>query len=292
MIVVRILGGLGNQMFQYALGRCLSLERGVPLKLDVSVLERYNLHRYSLQHFAIEEQFATPAEIKSFAPFTTLLHTRAERWSSRFKHRFHLARPMMVESGFDFDPKVLSSPATCYLDGYFQSEKYFAAQRDLIRQEFQIKTPIDAENREALSQIEGRNSVSLHVRLGDYISNATTNAVHGTCGVEYYQAAIAHMMQHVKNPHFWVFSDDPEGAAKRLNLDVPHTFVAHNDAQRNYEDLRLMSACRHHVIANSTFSWWGAWLNPRAGKIVCAPRRWFANGNATPDLLPPDWVQL
>ena len=135
--------------------------------------------------------------------------------------------------------------------------------------------------------------MSIHVRRGDYVSDAITQEIHGLSPLEYYAAAIQHIAHVAVQPHFFVFSDDPSWVRQNLHIDYPTTYVEHNTADRNYEDLRLMSLCRHHIIANSTFSWWGAWLGSNRAKMVIAPKRWFNTPDKdTRDLIPRSWIQL
>jgi len=196
----------------------------------------------------------------------------------------------ILEKGFAFDPEVLKSPDDVYLEGYWQSEKYFASTEGLLRREFTIRQSLSGRNQEMAARIAGCNTVSLHVRRGDYVSNPNASRVHGLCGADYYQAAVRRIAEIVPQPHLFVFSDDPEWAARNLHLDHPMTIVTGNDTQRDYEDLHLMSLCKHHIVANSSFSWWGAWLDTNPDKIVIVPARWFAREqHDTRDLFPPAW---
>jgi hypothetical protein len=143
------------------------------------------------------------------------------------------------------------------------------------------------------ARIAGCNAVSLHVRRGDYVSNPDSSRVHALCGMDYHQTAVRRIAEVSPQPHLFVFSDDPEWAARNLHLDHPMTIVTGNDTRHDYEDLHLMSLCKHHVVANSSFSWWGAWLNGNADKIVIAPARWFASGKFdTRDLFPSSWTTI
>lgn len=139
----------------------------------------------------------------------------------------------------------------------------------------------------------GGTAVSLHVRRGDYVSDARTHAAHGLCSIDYYRAAVRYIIDRVEAPEFFVFSDDIAWARGNLDISHPCHYLDHNRGAESYNDMRLMSLCHHHIIANSSFSWWGAWLNPRDDKIVVAPARWFASGNRRlDDLFPPGWVTL
>lgn len=170
---------------------------------------------------------------------------------------------------------MLELPDGSYLDGYWQSEKYFSDYEERIREEFSVRAPLDGRSLELAEQMRERPSVSVHVRRGDYFSNPVTAAVHQVCDVEYFQRGIAYLGERLENPTFFVFSDEPDWARDNLRIPYPTTVISHNDASRNYGDLRLMSLCDHHIIANSSFSWWGAWLDPSSDKIVVAPKTWF-----------------
>ncbi|MBT9150861.1 MAG: O-antigen biosynthesis glycosyltransferase WbnK [candidate division WS2 bacterium] len=135
--------------------------------------------------------------------------------------------------------------------------------------------------------------MSLHIRRGDYVFNLHTNQFHGTCDLDYYFRCVEYLTTKVKNPHFFIFSDEPEWARNNLKLSYPTTLVDHNEADKNYEDLRLMSQCKYHIIANSTFSWWGAWLSQNPEKIVFAPKRWLKSDDYNPkDLMPDKWIKV
>ena len=159
----------------------------------------------------------------------------------------------------------------------------------MIRKEFTVKGMPDPINESYLEKIIDCESVSVHVRRGDYVSNPTTAQVHGFLGLEYYQKAMNTMLEKIDNPHFFVFSDDPEWTERNIKTDAPVTYIKYNGA-KNYEDLRLMSTCKHHIIANSSFSWWGAWLSPDRENIIIAPKRWFKSDKLNArDLIPEPW---
>ncbi len=290
MIIVRLIGGLGNQLFQYALGRTLAASRATTLKFDISGYESYKLHEYALHHFNILESFATRDEIRRL---------RGGGWiAGRLPRRLQKLNPFrkgsyMLERNFSFDAGVLDAPDDVYLDGYWQSEKYFESIESDLRREFTVRHHLTGRNQELAARIANCNAVSVHVRRGDYVSNTTFSQVHGICNPEYYRSATRRIADLSPRPHFFVFSDEPEWVTANLHLNHPMTVVTGNDARHNYEDLRLMRLCRHHVIANSSFSWWGAWLNANPDKTVIAPARWFAvEGYDTRDLFPPAWQTI
>ncbi|WP_419910948.1 alpha-1,2-fucosyltransferase [Hoeflea sp.] len=198
------------------------------------------------------------------------------------------------QRGHGFDPKITALGGSVYLHGYWQSERYFADFADHIRRELTVRHAPDERNEGLLRQIGEEPSISLHIRRGDYVSNPKANAFHGTCSLDYYRRAAKLVADQTdKKPIFYVFSDEPDWAAANLKLPFDIRIVDHNGPERNYEDMRLMSACKHHVIANSSFSWWGAWLNPSQDKIVVAPQRWFADpAMSNPDILPDEWQTL
>lgn len=293
MVIVKIVGGLGNQLFQYAAARRLSILHQTELKLDISAFEHYAWHAYSLRPFCIQEVFATPEEIQkvkgtSRKGISRIVSSLNQRYNPYFRS------PVFEEADFGpFDPRISRTPRDIYLSGYWQSEKYFADIQDVIRREFAIRYEQDDQSQELAQMIANTQSVSLHVRRGNYVSISQINSKHGTCSIEYYQECVKRIGQKLNSPHLFVFSDDPSWVKANLRLEYPTTYVVHNDASRDYEDLRLMSMCQHQIIANSTFSWWGAWLNPNPGKIVLAPKRWFVDSTIdTRDLFPNDWIRI
>lgn len=288
MIVTRLSGGLGNQMFQYAAGRRLALARGTELVLDPSPLSdpRVRTPRcYELGRYPIRARVGEPSEIDA-------LERRRRSLTSRLARRLG-RRPASVERGFGFDPAVLDLPDGSCLEGHWQSERYFADAADEVRAELSLETPPGENDAAWLARIASCSSVSVHVRRGDYVSDPAVLAMHGTCSLDYYVRACEHLAKRVADPVYFVFTDDPEWARSHLSLPGETAFVDHNGPDAGPEDLRLMSRCQHHIIANSTFSWWGAWLDPRPDKLVIAPRRWFQDDRRqTRDVVPDGWVRL
>lgn len=291
VIISKLEGGLGNQMFQYAAGLRLATARNARLKLDLSGLDDPTLRTprsYELGTFALTAEFASPGEVEAFMTRGGGLFGRlASRWSRDRSRRAALERT------FCFDPQVLLLPDDVCLRGYWQSERYFEDVSDLIRAELTFRASATGRNAETLEEIAACSSVSLHVRRGDYLTDPAVYAMHGVCSVDYYHRAVGCIRDRVSNPIFYLFSDDPEWVRENLDLGDPVRLVDQNGVDAGFEDLRLMSRCAHHIIANSTFSWWGAWLNPNPDKIVVAPKRWFAEDSLdTSDLLPASWVKL
>lgn len=294
MILAKLRGGLSNQMFQYAAARRLAHRHGTELLLDVSWYDHIPAGStprvFELDAFNIRGTIATPNDLigTDGVRNTPSPQLPVALWR-KLRPRFRFVAERQVR----FDESVLALPDGVCLFGYWVSEKYFRDVEALIRAEFTVKQPMDGDNAGLAAQMEATSSVSLHVRRGDYVESAHVNRIHGTCTPEYYAAAVAHIAPRVPDPRFFVFSDDIEWVRHHLPLAYPTEYVTHNRGARSYEDLRLMSHCKHHVIANSGFSWWGAWLNPRPDKIVCAPRAWFADPSYdSADVIPESWVTL
>jgi len=289
MIIVRLIGGLGNQMFQYAAARRLAHHYNTDLFLDVTGFASYSLRKFELDIFKIRAKIAPPDLIKC-VPFS-----RKDAVHIGIRH-FFLGETIIQyvkEQTFDFYESVLFLPDNVYLNGYWQSEKYFSEIVDIIRKEFSFVNPPSAINQELLEEIGECNSVSMHIRRGDYISNPVTMEFHGALGIDYYTRALNLIRKKVKDPHIFVFSDDIFWVRKNLKTDIPIYFIDHNGAEKDYEDLRLMSNCKHHIIANSSFSWWGAWLCNNSEKMIIAPKKWFnAPGINASDIIPDSWFKV
>jgi hypothetical protein len=301
MIVSRIWAGLGNQLFQYAAGKCQAALHKTVFKLDCRWFSQKipgdTPRSYELDHFNVHADRALDSEIRQF-PFTMipkwkLSRSFLPRWQLFLqKRRLHSQLLNYREMHFHFDPKFFDLPSHVYLIGYFQSERYFKPIEEELRKEFAFKTPPSRENEKLLEKIQDTQSVSLHVRRGDYALDPRVNRHHGLCDLKFYQNAIEEIARRVDRPHFFVFSDDIPWVKNHLQIGFDAVYVTNNQGKKSYEDLRLMSSCRHHIIANSSFSWWGAWLNPRADKIVFAPRKWTNVKLDLSDLIPSGWMIL
>ena len=293
MILVKLQGGLGNQMFQYATARRLAEKHSTILKLDLTEFESYKLRKYDLHCFHIWEYLATESEIDDIVYSHNILNKFKQKVSLKLGFKKYKNSNWIIEKQFQFDPKILEAPNNVLLYGYWQSEKYFADISDILRREFVIKYQQDPLSQKLAEFIQSTESVSLHVRRTDYVQNAVTNEMHGTCDQAYYDRCVRYIGDRVSNPHFFIFSDEPQWTKDNLKLGFPTTIVDCNDSSRNYEDLRLMSMCKHNIIANSSFSWWGAWLNPALNKIVLAPQKWFKDETInTKDLIPEQWIKI
>lgn len=292
MIISHLIGGLGNQMFQYAASRALSIERDVPLYLDIQDFQSYALHNgYELERvFNISTPLAGDTELKK------VLGWRAHTPVRKKLYRPQLARfrghHLFVDTQFSSWRQIERVPNDCYLMGHWQTEQYFLKYQKTIRADFSFRHPPIGRNAELVAQVNNSMAVSLHVRRGDYVANPTSLAFHGLCSLDYYHHAIEYIVSRVTNPMFYVFSDDIGWVRDNLKIDHPCHYVDHNGGKESYNDMRLMSLCRHHIIANSSFSWWGAWLNSRADKIVVAPQRWVQSDFDTSDIVPSSWIKI
>lgn len=286
MITVGLKGGLGNQLFQYALGRRLSLDHQCPLMIDARALNLDPLRNYALNEFQISQPLAKA--------LTYPLHGMGSRLNALYKAISLTKTPTIIhEKSFAFDPQILECADGAYLNGYWQSERYFLPIRQTLLTDLQLAAPLNTEQAELAKKIQACNAISLHIRRGDYLTDAKTHSYHGLCDLDWYARATHAITKDVSNPHFFIFSDDYEWATKNLRLSHPTHFIAPQVDGKEAIDMHLMSLCKHNIIANSSFSWWGAWLNQHPQKKVVAPANWFANApHDTRDLIPATWLRL
>jgi hypothetical protein len=290
-------------MFQYAAAKALACRHGVEVVLDKSAFETYALRSFLLDRMQIPET-DEPAGKRSIAESLRAKSVASVRRLHHIPVKLGWSKPNVVpgtysEPHFHFDPAFFALGGHVSLHGYFQSERYFGEIADPLRDFFQPRDPLGAEARAMADRIAGTEaSVSVHIRRGDYVKNAETARVHGSLEDAYYRKALK-LLQGALKPEItiFVFSDDAAAAEAVLDF-VPAANLVHvrGDPDRPWEDLTLMARCHHHVIANSSFSWWGAWLNPSSDKIVIAPRAWFTPGELrqrnTCDLCPTGWILL
>ncbi|MEK7564205.1 MAG: alpha-1,2-fucosyltransferase [Patescibacteria group bacterium] len=281
MIIVRLKGGLGNQMFQYALGRVLSLRHNTALGLDTSFykLDLIPKRRYDLDLFNITGKVLS----KNNIPFLY-----------RISQKFRLVDKFIPNKGkekfFHFDPNIFSLGSSLYLDGYWQSPKYFEGFEDAIREEFTFKNPLPLKINNLATDIENINSLCIHVRRGDYVGNAN----HDVFSMEYYKKGVDYINQQTKIDKIFVFSDDIEWCKNNLIFEMPVFFVGNEYAGLKDEGhMYLMSRCKNFIIANSSFSWWAAWLSVSKNKTVVCPKNWFKDASInTDDLIPKEWIRI
>jgi hypothetical protein len=275
-------------MFQYAIARSIAYTNQTDFKIDITGFKTYSLREYELDHFNIIEHFATTEEIQRYKEkksFCTAF------WGKLFPnsqdYRYY------KEKAFHYDPGIFKLKGDIYLDGYWQTEKYFKDIEDIIKNDFTVKTEPDEKNRDLFDQIKNCNAVAVHIRRGDYVMDPQTESILGSCSLDYYRKCVDIITKRISDPHFFVFSDDPKWTIENIKIDFSTTYSSHNGPNKGYEDLRLMSHCKHFIIANSSFSWWGAWLSDNADKIVLAPKRWLRKEDInTKDLIPEGWLRI
>jgi hypothetical protein len=292
MIVAKIHGGLGNQMFQYAAGRALSIAHHETLSLDTNEFANYSLHQgYVLDRvFGLNTPRLSGTELRQLFGLRVL--PTAQRLAARWPYWPLADKRIIIEPHLDYWPGMLAVPPHAYLRGYWQSERYFQMHEDSIRSDFQFNKALHGYALQWSEHMKAVPSVSVHFRRGDYVSNQTNLAYHGTCSLDYYQRAVASIEAQVKRPEFFVFSDDIEWARQNFKLAHPVHFVDGNTGDASFLDMQLMSLCRHHIIANSSFSWWAAWLNNRKDKLVMAPSRWYVKWTTPVGLIPDRWTAI
>ena len=263
MIIVRIQGGLGNQLFQYALYESFR-NIGREVKADVTgYLEGREERELELGKLGIEMDLANRNELHRYYADNSV-------WTDRIL-RYTLGRKRYIkEKSCEFNPQIFNL-YNGYLNGYWQSEKYFQEVANKIRRNIIFQNINTPEIMSMETKMERNESVSVHIRIGDYLQNLEMYG--NICTPEYYRKAFEYMQEKVKNPVFYVFSDEPEKAEEILN-GYNYCMVTENRGENSYKDMYLMSRCRHHIIANSTFSWWGAWLDEKTNQIVLTPTKW------------------
>lgn len=285
MIICKIIGGLGNQMFQYAYARMLKY-KGYDVVIDISDFESYSVHRgYRLGYYAIDLDIATTEDKQRIGI----------GWMENVKRKVKLpSQKHLIEHSLLFNPSFLEPIDNQLIEGYFQSENYFLEIRELLLAQFVLKEKLSSYPLTVIDEIyKSSVAVSLHVRRGDYLS--TTNMqYHGCCSLEYYHCAMRTLQENYGKVRYFVFSDDIVWVKEHLEIENAF-YVEHTSVYLEHEDIYLMSQCHHHIIANSSFSWWGAWLNERQDKVVIAPKKWFEDTlkqSQSHDIIPQNWIKL
>ncbi len=305
MITLKLKGGLGNQLFQYACGRALALRNGQKLALDVT---GYTYQKpgsvetprsFSLSPFAInvDEIIQTPHSGDHTHPSPSGEISLWTRIIRKITGNYHIGWDPSFFKKINAEAKAGKD---IYLDGFWWSENYFSDASNAIREDLKLKSPLSPRAQEMSRIIEQSESipVSIHIRRGDYVLDPRTNAYHGVCSKEYYDRALAHLVSQTgPRIQIFIFSDDIAWVKENMPFDYPTQYVsrplADTEAFADYEELTLMSRCSHHIIANSSFSWWGAWLNPSSDKIVIAPSRWTQKKvRDSREMLPSSWIRI
>lgn len=291
MITISLSGGLGNQMFQYAAAKALATRLNTTLVIDLYTLEKKT--QATKRYFELDI-FDIQAEKRNTTKGKVL--NKIFPFVQRHRKFFSLFGFFTDTAAILYQPSFESLKGNITMMGNFQNEQYFKNIKDSIRQDFKFNKPLKGKNVELAKKLENVNSISIHIRRGDYITNkgAATNFV--TCDKSYYDNAINYILKAVSNPEFFIFSEDFEWIKENLNFENhPVTFVDWNKERDSHIDMQLMSLCKHNIIANSSFSWWSAWLNVNANKMVIAPSKWFQD--ETKNILldkfyPEGWIKI
>lgn len=293
MIVVRLMGGLGNQLFQYAAGRALSLKHNTELQFDFSYLNadpnpNYTKRQLELDLFGLKITEVKASELEKFKSTSFIKRVLRKLFGNSFSNYF-----VANQSEFCFLPEFNSYTKNTYLNGYWQSEKYFLGIREKLLKELVITKSKNEQVIKAENEILNSKAVSLHIRRGDYVSLKSAIEHHGVLPLEYYYLAIHEIKKQHEDITVFVFSDDITWVKESLKLSDKCVYIDFNKGKDSVFDMYLMSLCKHNIIANSSFSWWGAWLNQNPDKIVVAPKNWFTNKEIpTNDLIPDKWIRL
>lgn len=287
------MGGLGNQMFQYAAGRALAHRHETELLLDKSF---YNKERPGCtpREFQLGRLQIRATQTLDSEPFVDREASLSMlgRLKSAARGMFHTGGNKLQrfrEKSPLYDQDFARLPDNIYLDGYWQSERYFSEVISDIRREFVPVADVAGKCDELLHMIGSGNSVSVHIRRGDYVTSPEVASVHGVCSPDYYQTCMKEISRQVDSPLFVIFTNDGEWVKHNFIVPYRHTFVEQDHSMTPEVDLHLMSLCRHNIIANSSFSWWGAWLNANPEKNVYAPKKWFAADSRSTDIVPERW---
>ena len=285
MVIVKLQGGLGNQLFQYAIGRYLSVKNNDTLTLDNSFLNITNATGYTLRNYELDIFPITPRILNKEKYFGSSITSRIRTPLSGIRY--------INEPSFKFIPEVSNWKGDVYLEGYWQSEKYFCKIANIIRDDLKFSPVLNEDNSKVALQINSCNSVSIHIRRTDYIGRDGAATYHYVCPITYYLNAIEWIVKLFPDAVFFIFSDDISWVRNNLQIGYPHYFINQNYGKQSYVDMQLMSMCKHHIIANSSFSWWGAWLNKYEQKKVIAPERWFTDPDIDDsDIIPESWLKL
>ena len=293
MIIIKLEGGLGNQMFQYAFATILAKRNDSTLLIDANffkLVEKkpgFTPRNFELNIFDNNYVEASKSKVSSFFNLTFL---------DKIKRKLGLNHPKIYnERFFGFNQTAMNTKKPAYLKGYFQSYQYFNGYESLIKKVFSFPLDgLDYINSELLSDIKSMKTISIHVRRGDYVQDKSTQQFHGNCSLEYYFDAISLLVSKNKDSKLIFFSDDSEWVKEQFqNLQYQKIFIDHNKNKNCWKDMFLMSSCNHNIIANSSFSWWAAWLNENPHKTVIAPKNWFvATEKNTNYLIPTEWIRL
>lgn len=289
MNIVQIRAGLGNQMFQYAFYMALKQNQS-DTKVDVSIFRYRPSHTgYELERlFGVHPDYATIEERNQMADV-------GKDWLSECRRAIGWKRKTTGVLIQEPDPAKgwcpqLLHAENCYIQGYWQTENYFRPISERVKETFQFCLPLSSADQSILQKIQSESSVSVHIRRGDYLKKRRRDE-YEVCKEGYYKRAVEYIQNHVESPVFYVFSDEPEWGRKQNVFPTNTVFITGHTGSNAYIDMQLMSACHHHIIANSSFSWWGAWLGESADSIIVAPGVWFHH-QPRPDVVPSRWIKI
>ena len=285
-VIIGVMGGLGNQLFQYAAARALSLKLNSHLVFDLSWFLGDYGRRYCLDRFNLPVIYSNYYKVPSFG------FGRAARHLLKEFLRKRSGALTYKEPHFHYDENFNNIEGTVYLDGYFQSPKYFSGIDDQLREDLKFPSDYPEKLKPILQRIIECDAIAIHVRRGDYLADKKNIEVYHSQSNQYYCEAVSLLAKGLKNPYCFIFSDDHFWVKTQLSINIPHEIVDVNSLDEPFWDLMLMSRCKHFAIANSSFSWWAAWLCDNSGKMVIAPKKWFKSDKSICDLLPTEWVKL
>jgi hypothetical protein len=294
LVVIKLQGGLGNQMFQYAAAKCLAINTNSQLYIDTSFLTQnitqfdgFTPRAYELGLFSLKESFINPELIKNLTNPSLYM-----RILSKLNFRKNIN--FFYEESLQFNPLFFQSNLPVLLNGFFQSQQYFKSIKNQLFEIFTFPCLPQNKSNFFLNEIRNTVSVAVHVRRGDYVTSFKTNAFHGVCDEAYYHLAIQEIKTKIGACKFFFFSDDHNWVMQNLIVDNS-TVLVDTKHLPSWYDMYLMTQCKHNIIANSSYSWWGAWLNRNNDKVVVAPNRWFVNNEMNEqvkDLIPAEWIKL
>ena len=285
------MGGLGNQMFQYAAGRNLSVKLQNEFKIDHSFLETDAKGEYTKRHYELNV-FNCIQTKSDNSELNTIKQLQKTEMLPKLYNKLFLNNTFTIfnEKNTLYNSAIENLNGNIYLNGFWQSEKYFLSIHETLLKEFSLKQTLSQEAEILKNKIiSDQHSVSIHFRRGDYVHLASANTFHGTTELDYYHSAMDVIKAKITNPSFYIFSDDMNWVKENFKIEKA-TYI---EELKSYEDLELMKTCEHNIIANSSFSWWGAWLNDNTEKTVIAPKQWFKDKTIdTSDLIPAAWLKI
>lgn len=298
-ITVFLRGGLGNQMFQYVAGLCLAKKNNAQLFLDTTFLndrfprKEFTYRTLDLDVFQIEPNFTALSKISSAIPISGVW-LGLDLVLMKTRNMLGIQHVVKENKEYQFDPSVLSAEGSVLLYGRWQNEQYFIDIADDVQKAFRFRQKLSGEAIILAEQINNSNSVSIHVRRGDYVNFKNMKKIVGDTDLPYYARAVSYIAERTLVPHFFIFSDDIAWCRENIKIPFPMTYCDEKTAgPKDAFHLELMSFCKYNIITNSTFSWWGAWLNRNPKKIVVAPTKWYSGNNfEVNDIIPQTWVRI